>query len=132
MSSSASSSAKRKAPEPDSAAAAAAAAATAAGAARARRRQRGRMRGYGNEYMDMNVEVDPDWAGPPAAESPAATMASDQGAGNLGFTGTARREAAAGAAGLTTLDADEFGSGPRMPLLPGTWGAEDGKTDDTA
>jgi PPE-repeat protein len=132
MSSSASSSAKRKAPEPDSAAAAAAAAATAAGAARARRRQRGRMRGYGNEYMDMNVEVDPDWAGPPAAESPAATMASDQGAGNLGFTGTARREAAAGAAGLTTMVADEFGSGPRMPLLPGTWGAEDGKTDDTA
>jgi PPE-repeat protein len=131
MSGSASSSAKRKAPEPDSAAAAAAT--TAPGGARARRRQRGRMRGYGNEFMDMNVEVDPDWAGPPAAaESPVATMASDQGAGNLGFTGTARREAAVGAAGLTTLDADEFGSGPRMPLLPGTWGAEDGKTDDTA
>jgi PPE-repeat protein len=58
MSSSASSSAKRKAPEPDTAAAAVAAAAREA--ARARRRQRARQRGYGDEFMDMNVDVDPD------------------------------------------------------------------------
>ncbi len=65
----------------------------------------------------MNVEVDPDWGTPPGAES----VASDQGAGNLGFAGTAHKEAAAQAAGLTTLADDEFGGGPTMPMLPGTW-----------
>jgi PPE-repeat protein len=48
-------------------------------------------------------------------------VASDQGAGNLGFAGTARKESVAGAAGLTTLAGDEFGGGPRMPMVPGTW-----------
>ncbi len=115
---SASSSARRKAPEPD--AAAAAAAASAREAAGARRRRRLRQRGHGDEFMDMNVEVDPDWGGPPTAQ----TVASDHGAGNLGFAGTARREAAAGAAGLTTLAGDEFGSGPTIPMVPGTWDTE--------
>jgi PPE-repeat protein len=115
MSAGASSSAKRKAPEPDSAAAAAAV--SAREAARARRRQRARQHGYGDEFMDMNVDVDPDWGGPSGAE----TGASDQGAGRLGFAGTARKEAVADAAGLTTLANDEFGGGPRMPMLPGTW-----------
>jgi PPE-repeat protein len=123
MSSSASSSAKRKAPEPDTAAAAAAAGAREA--ARARRRKRMRQRGYADEFMDMNVEVDPDWGGPPGAE----TVASGRGAGNLGFAGTARKETATGAAGLATLAGDDFGGGPRMPMVPGTWepdGARDG------
>jgi PPE-repeat protein len=122
MSTSASAGAKKKAPEPEIAAAAAAA--SARGAARARRRQRAGMRAHGNEFMDMNVEVDPDWGGPPAGAAAASTLASDQGAGSLGFTGTARREAPAGAAGLTTLAGDEFGGSPRMPLLPGTWGPD--------
>ncbi|MGZ4528490.1 MAG: PPE domain-containing protein [Mycobacterium sp.] len=117
MSSSASSSAKRKAPEPDSAAAAAGAAAAAREATRARRRQRARQRGYSDEFMDMNVDVDPDWGGPLGAE----TVASDHGAGNLGFAGTARRGAVAGATGLTTLAGDEFGGAPKMPMVPGTW-----------
>jgi PPE-repeat protein len=117
MSTSASAGAKRKAPEPDSAAAAAAAAAREEG--RARRRRRARQRGYGDEFMDMNVDVDPDWGGPADAQS----MASDRGAGNLGFAGTARRETA-GAAGLTTLAGDEFGGGPSMPMVPGTWDPE--------
>jgi hypothetical protein len=75
--------------------------------------------------MDMNVEVDPDWDTPPGAES----AASDRGAGNLGFSGTAPKETVAEAAGLTTLAGDEFGGGPRMPMLPGTWdpdGAREG------
>lgn len=110
MSAGASSSAKRKAPEPDSAAAAAAAAAR--DAARARRRRRATQRGHGDEYMDMNVDVDPDWGG---------STASDHGAGHLGFAGTARREAVAPAAGLTTLAVDEFGGGPTVPMTPGTW-----------
>lgn len=124
MAASASSSAKRKAPEPDSAAAAAAA--SAREAARARRRQRQRQRGFGDEYMDMNVDVDPDWGGPPSAE----TLASEQGAGNVGFSGTARKAAAAEAAGLATLDADEFGGGPTMPMVPGTWDSDGASGED--
>jgi PPE-repeat protein len=119
MGSSASSSAKRKAPEPDSAAAAAVAA--AGEAARMRRRQRARQRGHGDEYMDMNVDVAPDWGGGP----------SDRGAGTLGFAGAVRGETAARAAGLTTLESDEFGGGPRMPMLPGSW-KPDGDSEDVA
>ncbi|MGH3125533.1 MAG: PPE family protein, partial [Streptosporangiaceae bacterium] len=66
MSTSASSSAKRKAPEPDSAAAAAAAAAREQ--ARARRRRRAAVRDQGDEFADMNVEVDPDWSAPRGQE----------------------------------------------------------------
>jgi PPE-repeat protein len=115
MGAGASSSAKRKAPEPD--AAALAAAAGAREAAQARRRRRQRQRGYGDEYMDMNIDVDPDWD----AEAGGQTVASDRGAGALGFAGTARKESVAEATGLTTLAGDEFGGGPRMPMLPGTW-----------
>jgi PPE-repeat protein len=126
MSAQASSSAKRKAPEPDTAAAAAAAAAREA--ARARRRQRAKQRGYGDEYMDMNIDVDPDWGGPSGAE----TGASGQGAGTLGFAGTAAKQAVAEAAGLTTLAGDGFGGGPTMPMMPATWERDDAdeKNDD--
>jgi len=118
MSSSAGAGAKRKAPEPDTAAVAAAVASREA--ARARRRQRTRQHGYGDEFMDMNVDVDPEWGGRPGAEM----VASDQGAGNLGFAGTAPSETVTRAAGFTTLAADEFGSGPRRPMVPGTWDRE--------
>jgi PPE-repeat protein len=118
MSASSRAGAKKKAPEPDSAAAAAA----AHGEARSRRRRRARQRGYGDEFMDMNDDVDPDWGGPPDAQS----MASDRGAGNLGFASTARSETAA-AAGRTTLVGDEFGGGPSMPMVPETWDREGGE-----
>ncbi|OBI56303.1 hypothetical protein A5705_22335 [Mycobacterium sp. E787] len=118
--SSAASSAKRKAPAA-AGSVAAAAAASAREAARARRRQRARQRGYGDEFMDMNIDVDPDWGAP--AGGP--TSASDRGAGSLGFAGTAVKESAAGAAGLTTLAGDEFGGGPKMPMMPGTWNPGD-------
>ena len=116
MSAAASSSAKRKAPEPDSAAAAAAAGAR--DAARARRRKRAKQRDYGDEFADMNVDVDPDWGRP---DDESSTVASDRGAGGLGFAGTTRRGAAGEATGLTALAADDFGTGPRVPMLPGTW-----------
>jgi PPE-repeat protein len=128
MSTSAGSSAKRKAPEPDAAALAAASAAREA--TRSRRRRRAKQRGYGDEFMDMNVEVDPDW-GAPGEEPVASTAASDRGAGNLGFAGTTAKETAAEAAGLTTLAGDEFGGGPRMPMLPGTWDPEDSGRPDS-
>ncbi|BDE11945.1 MULTISPECIES: PPE family protein [Mycobacterium] len=109
--------AKRSASEPDSAAAAAAAEARAA----ARRRRRGRttQRGHGNEFVDMNIDVDPQWDAPDAPELVA--VASDRGAGNLGFAGTVRNEPAADAVGLATLADDEFGSGPTVPMLPQSW-----------
>jgi PPE-repeat protein len=71
--------------------------------------------------MDMNIDVDPEWGTPPGEEPVASTIASDRGAGNLGFAGAAPKEAVTEAAGLTTLADDEFGGGPRMPMLPGSW-----------
>ena len=95
------------------------AAAAAAASGRVRRRRRAKQRGYGDEYMDMNVEVDPDWGAPPGGPV-ASTVASDQGAGPLGFAGTVSKGTTQ-AAGLATLSDDEFGGGPTMPMLPGTW-----------
>jgi len=98
------------------------AAAAAAVVAPQRRRRRAGMRGYGNEYMDMNLQVDPDWGALPGREPVAV---SGQGAGALGFVGTVRRETASKAAGLAVLPGDEFGGGPQMPMLPNTWDPED-------
>ncbi len=44
----------------------------------------------------------------------------DQGAGIVGFAGTASSPIAAGASGLVTLGG-EFGAGPPLPMLPATW-----------
>jgi PPE-repeat protein len=120
-------SAKAKTQEPTSrgsakALAVAAAAAAASGRTRQRRRRRATQRGYGDEFMDMNIDVDPDWGAPPG-EPVASTVASDQGAGNLGFAGTVSKGSTQ-AAGLATLSDDEFGGGPTMPMLPGTWDSE--------
>ncbi len=61
----------------------------------------------------MNINVDPEW-------SPPTAVASERGAGSLGFAGTVRKSAMA-ATGLATLEDDEFGGGPTMPMVPGTW-----------
>jgi PPE-repeat protein len=81
------------------------------------------MRGHGNEYMDMNFEVEPDWSAT-AGASVASTAASDHGAGPFGFAGTLDKGTAAEAAGLTTLAGDEFDGSPRLPMVPRTWNAE--------
>jgi PPE-repeat protein len=117
MSTSAGSGATKKGSERDAAVVAAGAAATAR---EQRRRRRSGLRGYGHEFMDMDVTVDPDW-GPTPAREPSATTSSDRGAGTLGFAGTAREKSSAEAAGLTTLGGYELGGGPTMPMLPGTW-----------
>ena len=75
------------------------------------------MRGYAHEFMEMDINVDPDWGGP-------VTSASDRGAGSLGFTGTVRKSDVA-ATGLATLEDDDFGAGPTMPMLPGSWNVDD-------
>jgi PPE-repeat protein len=116
MSTSAGSSAKKKGSEPEAAAVAAAAARQEA---RARRRRRAGLRGYGDEFMEMNINVDPDWGAPPEQ-----ALASDHGAGPLGFAGTVSKETVAAAAGLTTLAGDEFGGGPTMPMVPGSWNSD--------
>ena len=100
-------------------AAAAAIAAAAKDQTRTRRRQRAKQRGYGDEFADMNIDVDPDWGGEPVTSA----GASDQGAGNLGFAGTVSKGSTR-AAGLATLSDDEFGDGRSMPMLPGTWDPE--------
>jgi PPE-repeat protein len=48
-------------------------------------------------------------------------VASGNGAGALGFAGTAHKDTAVGAAGLTRLAGDDFSGGPRVPMVPGTW-----------
>src|SRR5271155_3130521 len=93
-------------------AAAAAIAAAAKDQTRTRRRQRAKQRGYGDEFADMNIDVDPDWGGEPVTSA----GASDQGAGNLGFAGTVSKGSTR-AAGLATLSDDEFGDGRSMPML---------------
>ncbi|OBF83760.1 hypothetical protein A5791_02820 [Mycobacterium sp. 852002-51163_SCH5372311] len=87
----------------------------AATAASARERLRSRRRrgaeakdhAYRYEYMDP----DPD-------ESP---LASDAGAGPVGFAGAAPKPGFQ-PAGLLTLDDDGLSSGPKAPMLPTSWG----------
>jgi PPE-repeat protein len=107
---------KRKAAEPF--AAAAAAAVGSREQLRSRRRRRVGMRGYAHEFMEMNINVDPDWSGLHTGS----TATSAHGAGPLGFTGTVRKRALA-ATGLATLADDDFGGGPVMPMVPATWNA---------
>lgn len=115
MTSSAGAGDKKKAAAPYAAAAPAPAAAREQ---RRSRRRRVRVRGYSHEFMEMNVNVDPDWSGP-------ATVASGHDTGALGFAGTVRKKAMA-ATGLAKLSDDQFGAGPTMPMLPGTWNADPG------
>jgi PPE-repeat protein len=108
---------KNTAAQPNATGVAAAAAAT--GKQRRPRRRRAGVRGYAHEFMEMNINVDPDWGGPPDRGS---TLTSDHAAGPFGFAGTVRKKAIA-ATGLATLADDDFGGGPRMPMVPGSWNA---------
>ena len=99
---------------------AAAAAATSWAEARARRRRRAAMHDHGDEFLDMDSDIG-DGSDRGDTERLVSAMASRNGAGTLGFAGTAHETAAARAAGLTMLAGDEFGGGPRVPMVPGTW-----------
>jgi PPE-repeat protein len=61
-------------------------------------------------------------AGPEADE--ASAVASDRGAGRLGFAGTTRKDTVGAAAGLATLNGNGFGGGPTIPMVPATWDPE--------
>jgi PPE-repeat protein len=106
-----------KAPAADIPAVAAASAAASAREKRRARRKRGAIaRDYGDEYMDMDTEID---SGPAPVDEPRVT-ASSRGAGPMGFSGTAATGTAE-AAGLTTMPGDSFGGGPVNPMMPSTW-----------
>jgi PPE-repeat protein len=89
------------------------------GNSRLRRRRRAEMRDHADEYADMDSDF-----GPRTEPEEAAVLASDHGAGSLGFVGTVHKDAAARAAGLATLSGNGFGAGPSMPMVPGTWGSD--------
>jgi PPE-repeat protein len=87
-------------------------------AARRRRLAKARQIGRGYEYMDREPASD---AVPNGAGRAGSAVASDRGAGALGFAGTTGKPGGTQAAGLITLPDDEYGGGPRMPMMPTTW-----------
>jgi PPE-repeat protein len=105
---SASSRARRKSeePAPDDAEAEAPAAAPAGERARRRRRQGATVQDRAHRYEYMDVEASASAAGP------------------LGFAGAATQSGVPEPAGLATLAGDGLSDGPRLPMLPGSWGAE--------
>ncbi|HET9889404.1 MAG TPA: PPE family protein, partial [Mycobacterium sp.] len=105
---------------------AAGAAAASRAESRARRRRRSALHDHADEFVDMESEfrVPPDFGD----DEEAAAVPSAQGAGALGFAGTTQQRKAFQAAGLTKLADDDFGGGPRMPMVPGTWEPEPGDT----
>jgi PPE-repeat protein len=98
---------------------AAAAAVPSRAEARAWRRRRAAMHDYADEFVDIGVT--PDYGPGDEPERLAAAVASGNGAGALGFAGTAHKGTAVEATGLTELAGDEFSGSPRMPMVPGTW-----------
>lgn len=66
----------------------------------ARRCRRAGLRGNRDEFMEMPVNVEPDWS---------ESVTSENGAGPLGFAGTVRNGVVKQAAGLTRLAGAEFG-----------------------
>jgi PPE-repeat protein len=107
--------ARKKAPQPDSTEVPAVAATPKErDQPQRRRRTRVQMLGRGYEYLDLEDED---------------ASASIQGAGTQGFAGTAAKTGAGRAAGLATLADDAFGGGPRMPMIPGTWGTGESAGD---
>ncbi|MCV7197332.1 PPE family protein [Mycobacterium angelicum] len=98
--------ARKKEPEPDRTGAPAVEAAAAEQAqAQRRRRAKAKQLGRGYEYMDLE---------------PDGVAAADQGAGPLGFVGTAHKVGGL-AAGLITRPGDALDDGQRMPVMPSTW-----------
>lgn len=99
---------------------AAGAAASSRAQARSRRRRRAAMHDHSDEYLEMDSEigVPPDFGD---EERLAEAVASGAGAGALGFAGTTTKQTSFHAAGLTKLAGGEYGGGPRMPMVPGTW-----------
>ncbi|ORW16766.1 hypothetical protein AWC18_17675 [Mycolicibacter nonchromogenicus] len=81
-----------------------------------RRRRRTQLRDHGEQYADMNIEVDADWASP----ADGGPIASQGSAGGLGFAGNVVKQGVR-EAGLATLAGDSLNGVPTEPLLPASW-----------
>lgn len=115
---------RTKAPEPCDAEAAASTA-PAQQQPRSQRRRRAKLEkvGRGFEYADLEPDTDHD-PSRSCNEQRVAAAASDRVARNGGFAGTGHRQTTTAASGLTTLGDNAFSGGPRVPMIPGTWGAD--------
>jgi PPE-repeat protein len=111
---------KTSAQAPASGIPAAASGVAASVAARRKRRRKRTAELDDYDYADAYMDYEESGPEPPRRES--TVSASSQGAGQLGFTGTATKSDAV-AAGLTTLAAggSGLGEGPVAPMLPGSW-----------
>ncbi|MGB3483766.1 MAG: PPE domain-containing protein, partial [Mycobacterium sp.] len=125
---------KASAPASDIAAVSSAAALAATQAKRKARRRRGaevKNRGHRDEYMTMDGGPVTPPAEPVDQQPRAATsQSSDGGAGTLGASGllgTHASVAAGTAAGIRSVDDNEFGTGSTSPMLPSTWTSEGGR-----
>ncbi|MDD4867592.1 MAG: PPE family protein [Mycobacterium sp.] len=95
----------------------------AAAAAAETREQAGQRRRRGTQLIDRGYRHEY-----PASDLDAAPLASDSGAGALGFAGaapvfagTAPKPGAVQVAGPTTLTGDSLSGSPQMPMLPSSW-----------
>ena len=95
----------RRAAEADTAAALALAQPDERTPRRRRHKTKVKQLGRGYEYMDLEPE-------PSAVDSRPKP---------LGFSGTAPNKTTVAPAGLSVLADDQFGGGPRAPMIPGTW-----------
>jgi len=79
------------------------------------------MREHGDEFVDMDSDIGvlPVDHGFDAESDYAA---SENGRRDVGFRRDRAQRHRPGGAGLTNLALDDFGGGPRMPMVPGTWG----------
>ncbi|MBY0442127.1 MAG: PPE family protein, partial [Mycobacteriaceae bacterium] len=77
--------------------------------AQRRRRTKTKQLDYGDEYMDL----EPD--------EQTRSAASDHGATNIGFAGTAITTRSGQAAGVRSVPSDAFGNNARTPMLPSSW-----------
>jgi hypothetical protein len=111
--------ARKTAPVPDGVEAAAVAAAPREPTQRQRRRRpKTQMLGRGYEYMDLEDEARrPAVSGSPWGPRPRAR-------GPRVSPEPPPRPVQGQAAGLATLADDALGGSPRMPMMPGTWGAD--------
>ncbi|HEY0227330.1 MAG TPA: hypothetical protein VGC05_13265, partial [Mycobacterium sp.] len=82
-----------------------------------RRRRKTKVKHLGRGYEYMDLEPDPSVV--------------DSDPKPLGFSGTAPKKTTVAPAGLSVLAADEFGGGPRAPMMPGTWDTDSTPPSDT-
>lgn len=76
-----------------------------------RRHRRVELRDYGDEFLGMDSGMRPQYD---------ESVASDQGAGMFGFSGTASTDTVLPATGFPALAFDGFSEGTPVPMLSGT------------